>query len=51
MADQPSTFTMAAIRMAQHILEARRARQMAEDAERRGRMTVVDGGKRSGEAA
>lgn len=41
MADQPSAFTMAVIRMAQHILEARRARQAAEADERRSTMRVV----------
>lgn len=40
MAEQPSELTMAAIRMAQHILEARRARA-AENAEQRGKMQLV----------
>jgi hypothetical protein len=41
MAEQPDALTMAAIRMAQHILEARRARQAAEEAERRRTMRLV----------
>lgn len=41
MAEQPDALTMAAIRMAQHILEARRARRQAEDDERRRTMRLV----------
>jgi hypothetical protein len=41
VAEQPSALTIAAIRMAQHILEARRARAAAEEAERRRRMQLV----------
>jgi hypothetical protein len=41
VAEQPSALTIAAIRMAQHILEARRARAAAEEAQRRRRMQLV----------
>ena len=41
MAEQPSPLIAAAIAMAQHVLEARRARQAAEEAERRRTMRVV----------
>jgi hypothetical protein len=41
VSEQPSALTMAAIRMAQHILEARRARAAAEEAERRRTMQLV----------
>lgn len=41
MAEQPSAVAIAAIRMAQHVLEARLARQAAETTERRGKMQLV----------
>lgn len=41
MSEQPSAVAIAAIRMAQHVLEARRERQAAEEAERRRRMQLV----------
>ncbi len=41
MAEQPSALAIAAIRMAQHVLEARRARQTAELDERRRRLALV----------
>lgn len=53
MAERPSEVAMAAYRMALHVLEARRARQTAEERERRGKIALVvdGGGKRKGEAA
>lgn len=39
--EQPSTLAIAAIRMAQHVLETRRERQAVEDAARRATMRVV----------
>jgi hypothetical protein len=41
MADQPSALALAAIQMAQHILEARHARQAADEAEPRRTMRLV----------
>ena len=41
MAENPRPLTLAAIKMAQHVLEARRARQAAEEAERRRTMRLV----------
>ena len=42
MAEQPSPLARAAIVMARHVLEARRAREAAERDERRRTMRVVD---------
>lgn len=50
MAEHPSQLTVAAVQMAQHVLEARRARQAAEAAERRRTMQLVKSDRR-GEAA
>lgn len=41
VAEQPSPLALAAIQMAQHVLEARRARQAAERGDRRRRLVVV----------
>jgi hypothetical protein len=49
MAEHPSRLALAAIQMAQHVLEARRARRAAEEAERRRTMQLVS--DRTGEAA